>query len=213
MGFSLHAATRAGAEDERGRDALFRYVLRPPLAAERLTPGPGGLVRIELKKAFRDGTYAIDLDPLSLLCRLAAAVPPPRLHTVRYSGVLAAASKWRSQVIPQPKVPPPSPAPTVSKTPGKPDRPAGHRCQYRPFIELLARTFSIDVTICPSCGGRMRLVALVKDASSIARFLRNLGEPTEPPPMAPARGPPYARSVQRRQASGTPNLDLFGAEA
>ena len=47
----------------------------------------------------------------------------------------------------------------------------------------------------------MRLVALVKDASSIARFLRNLGEPTEPPPMAPARGPPYARSrVQRRQA-------------
>ena len=31
----------------------------------------------------------------------------------------------------------------------------------------------------------MRLVALVKDASSIARFLRNLGEPTEPPPMAP----------------------------
>ena len=57
----------------------------------------------------------------------------------------------------------------------------------------------------------MRLVALVKDASSIARFLRNLGEPTEPPPMAPARGPPYAR-VQRRQ---TPEIverepDLFG---
>jgi len=213
MGFSLHAATRAGALDERGRDALIRYVLRPPLATERLTPGPDGLVRIELKKPFRDGTYAIDLDPLSLLCRLAAAVPPPRLHTVRYSGVLAAASKWRSQVIPQPLVPAPSPEATTNKTPEKPGGTSSHRCQYRPFIELLARTFSIDVTVCPSCGGRMRLVALVKDASSIARFLRNLGEPTEPPPMAPARGPPYARSrVQRRQ---TPEIvdrepDLFG---
>ena len=59
----------------------------------------------------------------------------------------------------------------------------------------------------------MRLVALVKDASSIARFLRNLGEPTEPPPMAPARGPPYARSrVQRRQAPEIVGMepDLFG---
>jgi hypothetical protein len=29
-GFSLHAATRAGAEDEAGRTNLFNYVLRPP---------------------------------------------------------------------------------------------------------------------------------------------------------------------------------------
>ena len=35
------------------------------------------------------------MDPLSLLSRLATAVPPPRLHTVRYAGVLAPASKLR----------------------------------------------------------------------------------------------------------------------
>jgi len=34
------------------------------------------------------------MDPLSLLCRLAASVPPPRHHTVRYAGVLAGASEW-----------------------------------------------------------------------------------------------------------------------
>jgi hypothetical protein len=48
-----------------------------------------------LKRAFGDGTVAVDLDPLSLLCRLAAAVPPPRYHTVKYGGVLASASKLR----------------------------------------------------------------------------------------------------------------------
>ena len=36
QGFSLHAATRAGAHDEGARERLVRYVLRPPLATERL---------------------------------------------------------------------------------------------------------------------------------------------------------------------------------
>jgi hypothetical protein len=34
-------------------------------------------VRIALKKPFRDGTVVVDLDPLSLLCRLVALVPAP----------------------------------------------------------------------------------------------------------------------------------------
>jgi hypothetical protein len=88
-GFSLHAATRAGAEDQKGREALLKYILRPPLATEHLLPGPDGLVRITLKRPFSDGTFAIDLDPLSLLCRLAATVRfgaasrvPVKLHLV-----------------------------------------------------------------------------------------------------------------------------------
>ena len=32
-GFTLHAATRAGALDSGGREALLRYVLRPPVDA------------------------------------------------------------------------------------------------------------------------------------------------------------------------------------
>ena len=50
-GFSLHAATRAGAFDEPGRQALLKYILRPSPASERLLPGPDGLAGIALKKA------------------------------------------------------------------------------------------------------------------------------------------------------------------
>ena len=32
MGFSLHAATHASAHDHRGREALVKYILRPPVA-------------------------------------------------------------------------------------------------------------------------------------------------------------------------------------
>jgi len=99
-GFTLHAATRAGALDSGGREALLRYVLRPPVAQERVEQRPDGLVRITLKKAYNDGTIAVDMDPLSLLCRLATSVPPPRFHTVKYAGVLAPASRWRSRLAP-----------------------------------------------------------------------------------------------------------------
>jgi hypothetical protein len=91
-GFTLHAATRAGAMDDLGREALLRYVLRPPVAQERISQKPDGLVRITLKRAYHDGTIAVEMVPLSLLCRLATSVPPPRFHTVKYAGVLAPAS-------------------------------------------------------------------------------------------------------------------------
>ena len=85
-GLTLHAATRAGGHDVAGREVLLKYVLRPAVAQERVTRGPDGLVRIMLKKPFSDVTVAVDLDPLSLLSRLAASVPAPRLHTVRTRG-------------------------------------------------------------------------------------------------------------------------------
>ncbi len=101
-GFTLHAATRAGGLDLQGREALLRYVPRPPIAQERIEQGPEGLLRIALKRPFSDGTIAVEMDPLSLLCRLAMLVPPPRFHTVKYAGVLAPASAWRARLSPKP---------------------------------------------------------------------------------------------------------------
>jgi len=199
-GFTLHAATRAGAMDSVGREALCKYVLRPPIAQERVTHGPDGLVRITLKKPFADGTVAVDMDPLSLLSRLAASVPPPRLHTVRYAGVLAPASKLRPRIVPTPPVAPEEGGADRPPDAEKPTKPAGS--PYRPWAELLKRAFSIDVLACPRCGGRMRLVALVTEAASVRRFLRGLGEATEAPARAPARGPPYWRSCVLRRAAG-----------
>ncbi|MGK4009294.1 transposase [Sorangium sp. So ce1036] len=171
-GFTLHAATRAGAHHAAAREALLRYVLRPPIAKERVEPQQDGLVRRSLKRAFADGTVAVDMDPLSLLCRLAASVPPPRFHTVKYAGVLASASPWRKRIGPRPAKP---------EEPMKADddaAPKRKRGGHRPWAELLRRTFAIDVLECPACNGRMKLVAMVTEPRNIVRFLSALGEPT-----------------------------------
>ena len=146
--------------------------------------------------SYTDGTVAVDMDPLSLLCRLATSVPPPRLHTVRYAGVLAAASPLRPKTAPKP--PPEEPAAASAE----PDRtgPAG---RYRPWSELLARTFAVDVLACPRCHGRMRLLAMVEEPANVARFLAAMGGPTEVPRRSPGRGPPHWKSrVLRRQVLG-----------
>lgn len=199
-GFTLHAATRVGPMDERGREALLKYVLRPPIAQERVTRAPEGLVRIALKKRFSDGTFAVDLDPLSLLTRLCGAVPPPRFHTVRYAGVLASASKLRPRILPEP---PEKQAATVLGVAGTDaQEPRPRRCPYRPWAELMMRTFAIDVLCCPRCNGRLRLVALMTEKKEIRRYLAALREATEAPERSPARGPPYWRSAALRRRAG-----------
>jgi hypothetical protein len=69
------------------------------------------------------------------------------------------------------------------------------------WAELLKRTFDQDVLQCPSCGDRMKLIALVTEAKSIVRYLTKLGEPTDVPSRFAGRGPPYWKStVLRRKA-------------
>jgi hypothetical protein len=151
LGFSLHAATTASGNDASAKEALVRYILRPPIAQERLTLLSDELVRIELRRPFRDGTVAIDLDPLSLLCRLAASVPPPKVHLVRYAGVLGAASKLRAQVVP-PLLPSTAGVDVDATQNGAaPERPPAHRSRYRPWAELLKRSFAADVETCERC--------------------------------------------------------------
>ena len=50
------------------------------------------------------------LDPLDFLARLAAPIPPPKFHMLRYHGVLAAHAKDRAPVVPRPAPEPSEPA-------------------------------------------------------------------------------------------------------
>ena len=84
-------------------------------------------------------------------------------------------------------------------------RPLTHRCGYIPW-QVLMQTLGIDVETCPRCGGKMKVIALVRDPQSIARYLRHLGLPSQEPSMAPARAPPFWQSrVLRRRYGRAPN--------
>jgi hypothetical protein len=77
-GFSLHADVAVPARRRDRLEHLVRYVLRPPLALDRLTESPGGQLLYHFRRPWSDGSTALLLDPLELLERLAALVPAPR---------------------------------------------------------------------------------------------------------------------------------------
>ena len=97
-GFSLHAAVRVPAGERSRLEHLCRHVSRPALSSKRLSISPTGKVIHELRAPFRDGTTHFVFDPLVFIERLAALVPPPRMHQLTYHGVLAPGSSWRSEL-------------------------------------------------------------------------------------------------------------------
>ena len=114
--------------------------------------------------------------------REATSVPPPRFHTVKYAGVLAPASSLRSRIAPKrPPVEAEPEQPTKEKE--SPKRPGN----YRPWAELLKRTFGVDVLQCPKCKGPMKLIAMLTETKSVARYLAGIGELTDVPGRSPKR--------------------------
>ncbi|MBA2592687.1 MAG: transposase [Pseudomonadota bacterium] len=55
---------------------------------------------LTLKTPYREGTTHIVMSPLEFIHRLAALVPRPRLHLIRFHGVLAPNAKLRPDIIP-----------------------------------------------------------------------------------------------------------------
>jgi len=49
---------------------------------------------------YRDGTTHIVMSPLEFMQRLAALVPRPRLHLIRFHGVLAPHARLRAAIVP-----------------------------------------------------------------------------------------------------------------
>ena len=183
-GFSLHAAVRCGADDREGLEQLCRYITRPALANERVQTNAAGQVVLKLKTAWRDGTTHLVMSPLEFMQRLAALVPRPRLHLIRFHGVLAPNAKLRALVVPQEPEPPAPAAPPAEGEAGC----AHHRPVRLSWAKLLKRVFEIDIGHCPNCGGELKIIAAILEQPVIEKILTHLGLQARAPPRAPARG-------------------------
>lgn len=196
-GFHLHAAVRAAADDRKAKATLCRYIVRPPIANDRLRLLPDGRVELRLKRAYTDGTTHMLFAPLDFIARLVALIPPPRAHQVRFHGVFAPHHGLRSEVVPG------SPLEVTRE-------PTGDALSEQAFSKrqswamLLQKTFDIDVSVCARCGSKARVLAAVTEPAAIVRILKHMGIPAEPPRFHPARAPPASGELLSRS-------DLFDA--
>jgi hypothetical protein len=103
QGFSLHANTQAPAHRRDQLERLIRYTARGAVSLERLAQDAHGDLVYTFTHPWSDGTTGIRLSPLELLEKLAALVPLPRMHLVRYGGCLAPHSHLHGAIVPMPR--------------------------------------------------------------------------------------------------------------
>lgn len=180
-GFSLHAGVACKASERKKLERVCRYISRPSLSEERLSLSANGQVVYKLKNAFDNGTTHIVLEPLDLLARLASLVPRPRVNLTRFFGVFAPHFKHRKLVVPKPE--------TKEEEKREPLSPAA-QSKRMTWAQRLKRVFNIDITTCPECAGKVRVIASIEEPQVIKKILNHLGLESRAPTPWPPRGPP-----------------------
>jgi len=94
----LHAGVATKANERAKLERLCRYITRPSVSTKRLSMTRNGRVRYELKTPWRNGTTHVIFEPLDFIARLVALVPKRRVNLIRFHGVFALNSKYRSKV-------------------------------------------------------------------------------------------------------------------
>ncbi len=179
-GFSLHADTSVDASDRAGLERLARYILRPIITADRVTVRLDGRVEYKFRKPDPSGRTSWVTDGPTWCRRLATLLPPRRGHTTRFHGVFASAHRLRARVVPTPVVEDPSATTPTAIT----------LARRLDWAALLRRVWGPDVTTCPQCGDRLRVIAFLSHPEVTATILAHLGIASAIPPRAPARAPP-----------------------
>jgi Putative transposase/Transposase zinc-binding domain len=175
-GFSLHANTQVPAHRRDQLERLIRYTARGAVSLERLEQDANGDLVYTFTHPWSDGTTGIRLSPVELVEKLAALVPLPRVHLVRYGGCLASHSHLRGAIIPTPR------------QQGIDEEATDTGSPRWTWARLLKRVFALDMARCPWCQrGALRIIAAITHGEVIRKILRHLKLAVDPPPIAPAR--------------------------
>jgi len=188
-GFSLHANVRIHENDRQGLEQLCLYGARGAISLERLEARTDGKLSYRMRRPAPDGSTHLVLTPLALLKKLAALIPPPRVHHVRFHGVFGPAARLRSSVTALAEPEPPDVQEPELELPST-KASSGQRASRLDWAALLKRVFRIQILRCVRCGASMRVVAFISDRKTSVRILEYLGLPSRPPPMGQARAPP-----------------------
>jgi hypothetical protein len=82
------------------------------------------------------------------------------------------------------------------------DAPPQRAASHYLWAMLLARIYETLPLVCPNCQSPMRIIAFIVDAGTVRKILDHLGEPTQSPKIASARGPPLWEAAMASERAG-----------
>ena len=174
-GFGVYCSRAVPAEDRPALERLAAYIRRPSFAASRLDyDSDRGQILYRTGKGTRQS-----LDALDWIARVCSHIPDRNEHQVRYYGRYASASRGKRRQ-----------QQTAVHGPGSEDRPteedsaAERFSRRRSWARLLRKIYDVDPLRC-SCGGSLRVIAVIEQPHVIRQILAHLKQG-----QGPQRAPP-----------------------
>jgi hypothetical protein len=165
----IHSKVRA--QTKREAERVGRYMIRPVLSLKRLFfDETEGKVRYQYS---RDGSREESMDYLEFIARVTSHIPDKGQVMIRYYGLYSNAHRGKIRRAGAD----PSYPPIIEVDPS-----------YMPakgWVEMIRKVYEIDSLLCPSCGGRMRIISFIEESKTIDRIIRHLEltfEAERPPP-------------------------------
>lgn len=187
-GFSIESGTRI--YDAQTRQGLCQYIIRAPLSLQKLewdeeqdtitwTSSPTGYFRGQQRH----------FSCLDFIAQLTLHIPPQGKHLLRRYGLYASRARgtWKKR----PALSSRAPEGWYGRTEGSDCVPAcasqdwevGRAECKSAWARLLAKVYEVDAWACPACGGRMSVIAVIRDPAEIRKIITCMSKQ--------GRGPPY----------------------
>ncbi len=138
-GFSAYARHLILNEEPARLAHMTRYLVRPPVATDRIHATTEGRVLIETPTDPRTGATTLLLDPVEWVRRMTNQIPDARMHLVRYYAAYANRSRKRYR----------SGHGEVEVEASRAEGALG-RASRASWARLLKRVFGVDL-VCPPC--------------------------------------------------------------
>jgi len=174
-GFSVHSKVRAESKSEAER--VVKYMIRPLLSLKRLLfDETAGKICYQYS---RHGLQEESMDYLEFIARVTSHIPDKGQVMIRYYGLYSNAHRGKMRKAGAQPSHPPIIEDDPSYVPSK------------GWAEMIRKVYEVDPLLCPSCGGRMRIISFIEDHKVIDRIIAHLELTFE------AERPPLPHQVQQ----------------
>ena len=200
-GFSVDNSVRI--LDRGVQRSLAEYISRPAISLKKIRYEPFKgrvLFHTTYSEYFKENVHLFD--PLDFLAELTQHIPPARVQLIRRYGLYSSRIKGHWTRMPYVLQRAPSgwtshnddAAATASNRAesgvGSPTRevPATEtdapdaRARRRAWARLRARVYEVDPLVCPRCGARLRVIAVIQNPVQITKILNHLVRTGRAPP-------------------------------
>lgn len=195
-GFSID--NRVRILDERSRENLAQYMARPPISLKKIhyEDFKGQvLFHTHYNEYFKENVHIFDA--CDFLAKLTQHIPPKGVQLIRRYGLYSSRTKGAWEFMPHVAERAPEgwkiqhERQTVPSEPGDygphedadvSDDSPNARAYKKAWARLLSKVYEIDPMVCPKCGCKMKVIAVIQEPTEIDRILRHLVKQGRPPP-------------------------------